>query len=405
MIKNNIGIFAIIASLALVMNACDPETESTNTNLRGSVSIPSAVEIGQTIEVTAEDLSGSGLIAYEWQTSNSANSGFTAVAGETESSITLTESQDITAGRYLRVVVTRDDRDGFLASNTAQIFNEGSVTVTSVTIGIANNITVVEAGESYQLNATVIHSLSDEHPDFFQDVIWEITSSGADSTYVDANNMLFVSRHIENETLSLIAKSFSDPSVESAPLSLNVQLAFSTYIPNRFDYNNAGFIVSGPKLGAEVVQTTTMDGITVYYIENAKTSQGTGTYEPQFIRDATEGIFEDMNDYSGFSFEMAFANVDLLNDIIGFTPRLLASGNANNYKQWERNENFISVKNSWGTDTMEFHRIEFSFDDPPTTFAGDAFTQLNNVRLVLVCDSTTNINGRIYFRNFRFLKN
>ena len=403
--NNRVLMSILAAGMVLVMISCgsDPENDPGN-NLTGTVSIPKGVILGTDVTADTSALSGSGALSYVWEHGSAENGSFTALSGETGAAVTLTESPDvIESGRYIRVIVTREGRQGSQTSNAARIFD--AVTITDVSISIAGGVPEVEPGGTYQLSAEVTHS-NTEYPDFFQEVHWSVTPADPDSASVTSNGTLTVENAITADELTLTAVSIFDAS-RSDTLTLDVyyDLGFRQVIPTVFDvmaddqgFQNADF--EDPRFG-----TVTMpDGIEAYFIEHAKTRMQTnGTYEVRFRVDPPRTINFPAGGYNRLSVDMAADNLNLTNEINSFFLRL-RNTNEDWYQSNCTTEFISSVRSKLGeVDDKEFVTMELPlpgvFHSGTTSYT--SLTDVTYIWLRFIPGSATDIPGRIYFRNLR----
>ena len=119
----NMATIALAALVAIGIAACnnEPEASKESSELTGSVTIPNNIRIGDTVEANTSALGGKGTINYQWQTSSTANGPFTNLSGITENPYFVLPSDRVSAGRFLRVRVTRDLSQGYINSNAAEL--------------------------------------------------------------------------------------------------------------------------------------------------------------------------------------------------------------------------------------------------------------------------------------------
>jgi len=111
-------IIALAAIIAFGTAACNNEPEFVS---YGRVTIPQSIFLDDTVVANTDALRGSGTIGYQWQVGDSATGSFTNIVGAKEKRFHVKESADITAGRFLRVSVTRPDIEGSRRSNAVII--------------------------------------------------------------------------------------------------------------------------------------------------------------------------------------------------------------------------------------------------------------------------------------------
>ena len=398
----NHKVFKLCASVILVLSvfvitACSDPEQDVDTGLRGTVSLPAAVLLDSEVEAVTDNLSGSGEIFYEWLSGPSANGNFTTIEGETERTITLTEQAGVIEdGRYIKVVVTREGRDGSISSDPAQIVDSANVTITGVVISIAGNVTTVRPGPRYALSVTVTHDYT-VNPEFFQEVIWKIDEipEGIINRFINANNELTFNDEVYTGTITLSAQSLFDENEVSNTLNLDVEWDFVQYNPVSFTANSPFVNTAFPdKYGI----TTMPDGTEAYFFEHIKRTVETGTYEPSF-RLTQEGQFMDLTPYTRMSVDMAVSNIALANDITSFFPRIWGS---NEFSQWQRAAAYDNIKNNLGSSPGQFTTLEWFITGDLHGGQGAPMNQANIVVLRFIAVDQTDLPGRLFFRNIRF---
>lgn len=115
--------FLILAAfIAFGTAACKNEPAlPARSELKGSVSIPEIISIGDTVEANTSALGGKGAIKFQWQTSNAVNGTFSNIPGATENPFFIIEADRVTAGRFIRVRVSRSGSEGFVNSNAVEL--------------------------------------------------------------------------------------------------------------------------------------------------------------------------------------------------------------------------------------------------------------------------------------------
>ena len=403
----------LAAGMPLVMGSCESDPEFGDRTISGSVSIPKAVLIGGTIEAHTV-ISGSSALSYEWLHSDAENGIFEVISDETGRTITLNEKAGvIETGRYIRVTVTQANRQGFLTSEPALIFDSDGVTVSAVSISIEDDITEVRPGQTYQLSAAVTHNLYDGFPQFFQEVIWEIAekTTGAGSTTITTDGMLHVSSDIWIWTheLTITAKSVLDVDDEFPSNILKLDVTGFEVIPVPIDANNRGQTLAwGTSLFGTLASgiTTAPDGEDAWYIEHAKVTGN--RYEVRFWVLAADAVNFAAGGYTRIAVDIAADNMALLNDITGFSSRLRKEG-IGDYIEWDRTDDLLSFKEKLSSDPQVFATMEWastagvSIENQGGTDAGN-LTDVTNIFLRFRCGSDTDLPGKIYFRNLRLYK-
>ena len=409
-IRRRITGIILIAGMILVMNACDDDTESSGLQLMGSVTIPSEVIIGTDITADTSGLSGSGALSFVWEHSNAQDGQFAPISGETEATMTVTESTGVIEdGRYIRVVVTRADREGSRASNASLIV--GSPTINGVSISIAGNVSEVGQGQSIQLSAVVTHD--NPNTSLFQQVTWQITG-GTSSTVTTAGMLHVGADEALGTELTITATSVIDPTKISDELELEVidtqfhQITVNTFFTHREGGANAVFVDDNGTDTAGRFGTIQMDGQTTYYIERAVYFGVTALYPvlpamAPFITFAAG----DFTEYTRFSFDMAVENANLAANLKGLYPRFF--GQASVTCRWALSNYFTSsIKQALQPNA--FVTMEFPLDSSAVVqFVPDTLTHADQVLdgcwqigLWISVESQEHVAGRYYFRNFRF---
>ena len=364
--------FVLIAGLALIINACTDEPEGAQEReLTGGVTIPDTVFLGDTVTANTSNLIGSSALSYVWEHSDSDDpESFTAIDGETEASITLTEQADIIeAGRFIRVVVTRRNFLGSQTSQPAQIFNAGDITIISVEVSA--DVTEVAPGQTYDLDVTVIHN-NTENPGLFQDITWEISPRTAGAgylTHITADNVLHVGSDIWTDKLIITAKSDLDTTVTSTPLELDVTLGFDVHLVTlggefpiqalRENVNNQSFLsTTTPKEG--VTANPMADGAVAYFIRDAVVNIGTTVTSTSTIT-VRFGFssWVDLSGYTRMAVDMAADNRSVMDLINGFYPRVIGTGGqGGGSARWNRNITFAHFNQALQTSPPAFATLE-----------------------------------------------
>ena len=194
----NIVVFILFAALpALIGSGCGRDTEDYYNSkiLTGSVTIPPAVALGKTVTADISQLDGGNgafLFTWEYRDAGMADTDFSPItnpvvsnAGQT---LTLSETDEIIAGSFIRVTVSRADRENPVTSGTAEIFDTSSFVIHGVTINTTVPA-VISPGQSYSLTAVVDSSFGENHPAYSlsQEVTWHIAELQFNETHIDKN--------------------------------------------------------------------------------------------------------------------------------------------------------------------------------------------------------------------------
>ena len=189
----------------------------------------------------------------------------------------------------------------------------------------------------------------------------------------------------------------SSPREAGASELLVIPQTFVTFADNT-GYVNSNF---EPKAGTVTLE----DGTEAFYIEHAKTRMQTnGTYEVRFWLANRDAINFRSGGYTRMSVDIATNNPELLDDIVGFYPRLRKI--AGEWVQWNRTSDFLSVATELDSDPTEFVTMEWSIvgelHSGNTTFA--SMTDVSNIWLRFIPATNADIPGRLYFRNLRLFR-
>lgn len=223
----------LIGCMAFLMNACDRDGEAIRGGeLSGTVTINSAAALNGMLRSARAVTGGTGAWQYTWQWSSDGVS-FTNIPGrinQTEaagSTILLSELEGNinSEGNYIRLRVGRTGAEGHVDSNAARIFN---VTIQSVTVSIAGSVTEVRPNNFYELTAVVNHNLMDQHPNYFQEVTWNVggfsIAPQSDLPVVSAvliqNNRLLFDDSIYFDRFNITATALAAPAVNSNTVSV-----------------------------------------------------------------------------------------------------------------------------------------------------------------------------------------
>ena len=303
--KTTFGLITICA--ALVMGGCDSEPEeNTGSNiLRGTVTIGDAV-LNQDVTANTDGIIGGldSASSYNWEYAEGqsgilpAADDFSSIPGvdlltsNNGKTISLTESDYIKEGNFIRVTVTRAGRDGEVTSDPGEIY---AIDIISVTLRmqdaggnpVLSGSTVVPNTE-YRLFADVEHSDSVNNPSLFQAVTWEIAELlvrdelhdryvDITSQYITTNGILNFNAdaHIVN-TLTITATSEIDKN-KTSDLSIDLDvhwdwdaLGFRQLTPLEISTREGegphGFYSNDYKVGLTVMP----DNTTSYFIDQGK---------------------------------------------------------------------------------------------------------------------------------------
>jgi len=166
--------------------------------LYGQVNIPWIIIIGDNVEADTQYLDGSGTISYQWKQSDDLNT-FTNIPGATGK--TFQVPNDL-SGKYLQVVVRREDKTGTVESNSVKVRANAPI-VTGVTINEGD--VEVSKGGNYSFTATVNGTYLEPED---QQVTWDVI--GGNSTYI-SGGWLRVGVHETADELKVTATSDIDP--------------------------------------------------------------------------------------------------------------------------------------------------------------------------------------------------
>ena len=186
----------------------------------------------------------------------------------------------------------------------------------------------------------------------------------------------------------------SSPSAE-VPSELQITPAeFLPYADGQ-GFRNADF---SPRSG----RITMPDGIAAYFIEHAKTRmQSYGTYEIRLNLDRSINFRR--TGYNRMSIEIATENIDILDDIGAFFPRLI--NRSGEFAQWPRYDDFSAARDRLEDDSMVFTTLEWSFlgemHSNSSATGLSAMTDVTSIILRLIPRTDEDIPGKIYFRNLR----
>ena len=301
------------------------------------------------------------------------------------------------------------------------------VVILDVAIGIADDVTRVDPGNTYQLNARVFHDHDD--PALYQQVRWEIAeqTAGAGSTHVTADNVLHVDSAVWARRLTLTARSAVDPFAASNILELNVNLASNVTVINITSFHtlteggSSYYLDTGGRVNEGRSGTIIMpDGAPGIYMENAAFTAGAQS-NPSSAAMMLALNFPAVNTSGSahLAFDIAFENESVKNALTGFYPRIIgAASSGSGSARWNYSESFVSFKQTVRAGV--FTALEVPLDSG-TVFRWAAFnsshptapnqmpTHVNQIlghvsTVLLEFYAPANVPGRIYFRNLRFVR-
>jgi len=401
-----IVILAMVVMFGAV--ACKDPPESGSSTLRGTVSIPSEVMIGMPITANTDALAGSGAISYQWQTSNSATGTFTDIAGATSNTFGMTaQAGVIEEGRFLRVTVERDGREGSVSSNAAEIYD--TVLITGVTINFPSE--GVTAGTTYtNLTATVTYSFENK-TDKFQDVRWSVEGKNSPQTIINEQTGVLViganetASSITVKAVSIFNNDISDTKnlavgATALVLELDPIVTIEARLGNPLEAA-AVLAKNGGRPAAHGTIANPAGTGTVFYVENCKTTIETGTLEIYFALDEVT----DISAYNWLSYEITADNYEILDDITGHYPRFLHLYPT--FVQYEINpiwrmaimmELQGQLPGKWATVTMQLATSGFHAGAPNYQICME---ELHHIGLRYITEGTPGLPGKIYFRNLK----
>ena len=136
----------------------------------------------------------------------------------------------------------------------------------------------------------------------------------------------------------------------------------------------------------------------VLYFSNAKTTLESGTYEILITRPRSV----DARPYQYFEFDIMADNLDLLDDFVGFFPRLRTG---ETYTQFNGSAGLnraianVSGVNEWVTVTVS---IASSNTHERAEDFRVVMPRVDSLLLRFICNDMDRINGKVFLRNFRF---
>ena len=427
-------VFAFIA-MVTVMGGCDTTEDEVSTPLTGTVTVsPGVVLIGGEVRADIDLKGGRGAYSYVWEYKAAGGTAFSPITNPVLTDegrvITLTESDQITAGTIIQVTVSRGSSEGITSDNTAKIFDGEGITVTAITIGIVGGHSMIEPDTDYTLSVTPTFSesdsglTSDEIGSITQSVTWKITElSEVDddlnkttvdvtSTFLRKDGVLHVKSDAGIPVNILTITAVSDVTISTVsptPISLTMDWEKLPYIqlnPANLDFHLGGggdkTYYSNPEVGFTILP----DGTGTYFIKNGKSAwwwEAAGDGVCLWF-DGFEGFSGSLNGKTKISVDVGFVDVfggsieqfgsyvfmdkdfvlqpnDTTNNI-GHLYWFGLGGNAN------LTANFQTVDGTGGfegvnplTSTQSFDRILFFFVSPAT--------------------SRSDNGGTIYVRNLR----
>ena len=392
---------ALLTSLALIVfgiAACDVnEPPSGPSVLSGIVSIPEELVVGMNVIADTTDLRGSGTPSYVWETGASENGTFTPIVNAVGSSFFVEEEGNVAVGRFLRVTVTREGREGSKSSNAARIFEAASITG----VEIIFEETGVDTGSDYSFSALVTHDrvVAGEDPSgIFQEVKWSVTGNTSVNTRF-SKEVLTVGSNETAASITVTAASVINPAVISDPMELTVTVRRP---PPPSDgsilYLNIASIAALMAGTSGIEENPPDDDGPWYYISNAKTAIETGTYEVEFLLEE----LIDAGNYDYLVFEIMGDSPLIFRDISNSFPRLRnseADGDAWVQFRGEslknRTDGLIGQANVWGKVVIDITASNVHSGGPHEA----VMPSIDIVLLRIITTSTSSPAGRIYFRN------
>jgi hypothetical protein len=140
----------------------------------------------------------------------------------------------------------------------------------------------------------------------------------------------------------------------------------------------------------------TTDG--VHFFSNAKTTLESGTYEILLTRPRSV----DARSYEFLVFEISADNLDLLDDFIGFFPRLRTGETYTQFNGSSALTNAVSTISAEG----EWATVSVSIALSNAHAFGEDYRvvmpRVDSLLLRFICNDMEPVNGRIFLRNFRF---
>lgn len=150
--------------------------------------------------------------------------------------------------------------------------------------------------------------------------------------------------------------------------------------------------------GADFGVTEGPGGGQAFFITSAKTALESGTYELLFIRPRPVNV----TPYSYIVFEMAADNLDLLDDIGGFFPRLRLG---TTYVQFNATAAFRTAVASV-SEPGQWFEVSAPIQNENIHENGENFKSMKAraeiVMFRFICKDMENIDGKIFFRNIHF---
>jgi hypothetical protein len=315
--KRFLGLLVVTLAMLIVFGACDDGPGTGQLNISGNVVIPNPeVMMGMTIIADTDGLAGSTPINYVWQIGDPAAGTFSNLSGATNATFMVDSLESgITVGRFIRVIVTRDERVGSRTSNAAIIREAAMINSVEIEFDEENVMT----GGTYNLKANVKHDGNDAA--IFQQVIWSLEGQNSINTTIGKyTGNLEISGTETSLMVTVIAKSIFDLTREekiALPVGQTppILLLDSIMDKDAFEVREAEPERNG---GRDVAFGFANDA---FFIENAKAdtdgAAGRGRYEIYFYFEETINA----SLYRFLTFEISADNIDILQDIDEHYPR------------------------------------------------------------------------------------
>jgi len=225
----SIKITILLFSLCILFTGCGDGI----LRLSGTVSIPSFICAGDTVEVT-QSWGNSIDSIYTWMLGDSEDGNFEVIPGASDHYYIPVESD---VDYYLKVIVSREDYMGTLSSNVSRIWAEGTVQPVITSIKVNPQTITLSPGGTYEFSAVVNGTgLKKEH----MELIWTVFPSNHD-TYIDQDGNLIIGVYETEETLIVEARSaFDSEKYAEAIVAVNTEVTEYIILSGTLQYNFYG---------------------------------------------------------------------------------------------------------------------------------------------------------------------